>query len=535
MMTLPGLALFYGGLVRAKNVLSILMQCLVTLAVVSVTWVLWGYSLAFGPDHGGLVGDLSHFALQGVGYEAEPGENIPRQAFMVFQLMFAVITPALITGAFAERMKFSAFFLFITLWSTLVYSPLAHWVWAQGGWLLERGALDFAGGTVVHISSGTAALVAAAMVGRRRGFGTRAMAPHNVPLTVAGAALLWVGWFGFNAGSALAANGTAVRAFVNTNTATGAAVLAWMFAEWIGRGKPTVLGAATGAVAGLVAITPAAGYVLAWSSLLIGAAAGIVCYKVVAWKHRIGYDDALDVVGVHGAGGTVGALLTGYFATETGLLYTGEWEQIGEQCIAVLATYGFVGVGTFLVLGLVSAAVGLRVDEEAEEIGLDLALHSESAYGTTPGAATPLGVPRERAVSTGVERAPAAPRSAPSGLESVPVARPARSGARNPPAPALAHAPPPALAPSAPSESGPYRVSIEGIEPSVLERWWRNLCHDPAGAPQAFQEVYPHVSLFDRGVCSLRGGEPHRVRERLEFLLDVYGLKGGTVRVERGG
>ena len=297
MMTIPGLALFYGGLVRGKNVLSIFMQCFVTAAVISVTWVLWGYSIAFGNDVGGLFGDLSKVALLGVSWEAGPDETIPEQLFMVFQLMFAIITPALIVGAIAERMKFSAFLLFVVAWSTFIYSPLCHWVWG-GGWLMELGALDFAGGTVVHISSGTSALVAAIMLGRRRGHGREPMQPHNVPFVVMGAALLWVGWFGFNSGSALAADGIATVAFVNTNTATGAAVLGWMFSEWIGRGKPTAVGAATGAVAGLVAITPAAGFVEPGASIVIGLVAGFLCYTACNLKARLGYDDALDVVGV---------------------------------------------------------------------------------------------------------------------------------------------------------------------------------------------------------------------------------------------
>jgi Amt family ammonium transporter len=329
MMTVPGLALFYGGLVRGKNVLSILMQCFVTAALVSVIWVLWGYSIAF-PDPGGSVGgffgNLAKVGLRGVSWEAGPDENIPEQAVMVFQLMFAIITPALIVGSFAERMKFSAFFLFVLLWSTFIYAPLAHWVWGEGGWLGARGALDFAGGTVVHISSGTSALVAAAMIGRRRGFGREPMPPHNVPFVVVGAALLWVGWFGFNAGSALAADGIATLAFVNTNTATGAAVLGWMFSEWVGKGKPTAVGAATGAVAGLVAITPAAGFVEPWAAILIGMVGGFLCYKACNWKTKIGYDDALDVVGVHGVGGTWGAIATGIFASTAlsdGGLFTG--------------------------------------------------------------------------------------------------------------------------------------------------------------------------------------------------------------------
>lgn len=378
MMTVPGLALFYGGLVRVKNVLSILMQCFVTLALVSVIWVLWGYSIAFGPDVGGLFGDLSHFGLAGVPVDAGPGDL--GWLNMVFQLMFAAITPALIVGAFAERMKFSAFLLFVLAWSTLIYAPLCHWVWG-GGWLGERGALDFAGGTVVHISSGTAALVAAFMIGKRKGYGTRAMPPHNLPFTVIGAALLWVGWFGFNSGSALAADGTAILAFVNTNTATGAAVLTWMLTEWMVRGKPTMLGVATGAVAGLVAITPACGFVDPLGSIAIGAGAGVLCFLACSWKDRFGYDDALDVVGVHGVGGTWGALMTGVFAVnDGGFLYSGSGGQLVEQIIAVVSTYVFVGIGSLVILGVIRATVGLRVEDDEEEEGLDVTQHSETAY-----------------------------------------------------------------------------------------------------------------------------------------------------------
>jgi Amt family ammonium transporter len=389
MMTIPGLALFYGGLVRAKNVLSIFMLCFVTAALVSVTWVLFGYSIAFGPDVGGIFGAPSaYFGLAGVSWNAGPDENIPRQLFMVFQLMFAIITPALIVGAIAERMKFSAFLLFVLLWSTFVYSPLAHWVWGDGGWLGSRGALDFAGGTVVHISSGISALMAALVLGQRRGYGRAPMPPHNVPFVVVGAALLWVGWFGFNAGSALAADGLAIIAFVNTNTATGAAVLGWMIVEWLARGKPTAVGAATGAVAGLVAITPAAGFVEPWAAILIGGVAGVLCWKAVDLKSRFGYDDSLDVVGVHGVGGTWGALATGIFASTAlsdGGLLTGNAGQFGEQVLAVLATYVFCGLGTLAILAIVRTFVGLRVDDEAEETGLDLSLHAESAYTTAGG------------------------------------------------------------------------------------------------------------------------------------------------------
>ncbi len=386
MMTVPGLALFYGGLVRARNVLSLLMQCFTCLALVSVLWVLVGYSIAFGDDlGGGLLGNpLQHFGLRGIDASSTSG-SIPTYAFMVFQLMFAAITPALITGAYAERMRFGAFLLFTALWSLVIYSPLCHWVWGPGGWLGARGAMDFAGGTVVHISSGTAALVAALLIGARRGFGREPMPPHNLPFTVTGAALLWVGWFGFNAGSALAADGTAALAFVTTHTAAAAAALAWALAEWLGRvGRPTMLGAATGAVAGLVAITPAAGFVAPWAALAIGAVAGLLCQQACTWKTRLGYDDALDVVGVHGVGGTWGALATGLFALEGGLVAGGGLGQLGEQALGVLATYAFAGIGTWLILLLVRSVTPLRVDAEGEELGLDLAEHSETAYATGP-------------------------------------------------------------------------------------------------------------------------------------------------------
>jgi Amt family ammonium transporter len=379
MMTIPGLAFFYGGLVRGKNVLSVLMHCFICAGLISVTWVLWGYSIAFGGE-GALWGGLSKLGLSGVSHLAGPEENIPEQLFMVFQLMFAIITPALIAGAIAERMKFSAFFLFVLLWSTFIYSPLCHWVWGEGGWLGARGALDFAGGTVVHISSGVSALVAVLVLGKRQGFGREPLMPHNLPFTVMGAGLLWVGWFGFNAGSALAANGSAVAAFVNTNTATGAAVLGWVFTEWLSRGKPTALGAATGAVAGLVAITPAAGFVTPLGSILIGLVAGFLCYQACNLKAKLGYDDALDVVGVHGVGGTWGALATGVLASAAVGGTAGGMGQLFEQIVAVLATYVFAGVGTFVILQIVEATVGLRVHEDDESQGLDLSEHSETAY-----------------------------------------------------------------------------------------------------------------------------------------------------------
>jgi Amt family ammonium transporter len=381
-MIIPGLALFYGGMVRSKNVLSTMMHSFIAVCIVSVVWVFWGYSLAFAPDIGGVIGGLDWVGLIGVGPEPVEGSTIPHLAFMVFQLMFAGITVALISGAIAERMKFSAFFLFAILWVTFIYAPLAHWVWG-GGWLAGLGDLDFAGGTVVHISSGVAALTCALVLGKRHGYGTDNMSPHNLPLTVVGASLLWVGWFGFNAGSALAANGVAASAFVATHVATAAGSLAWLGVEWGYRGKPTLLGAASGAVAGLVAITPAAGYVGAVSAIVIGLGGGVVCYLGVFLKNKMGYDDALDVLGIHGIGGTWGALATGLFASVgggTGLFF-GNPGQIVIQAIGVGATWVFAGVGTFIILKIVDGAVGLRVSKEEEVLGLDLTQHSERAYG----------------------------------------------------------------------------------------------------------------------------------------------------------
>jgi len=384
LMTAPGLALFYGGMVRRKNVLATMMYSFIALCLVSVQWVLWGYSLAFGPDVGKIVGDLSYLGLKGVTGEAGPYSSaLPHQAFMAFQMVFAVITLALISGAFAERMKFSAFLLFGLLWTTFVYDPLCHWVWG-GGWIGALGALDFAGGTVVHISSGVSALVCAIVLGKRIGYGSEAMPPHNLTLVLIGASLLWFGWFGFNAGSALTAGGQAATAFVATNTATAAAALAWMFAEWGYRGKPTMLGAASGAVAGLVAITPAAGFVGPISSIVIGIGAGVLCYIAVLMRSKLGYDDALDVFAVHGIGGTWGAIATGLFANpafggKAGFFF-GEPAQLGKQLIAVGATYALAIVGTFIILQIVKMIVGLRVSGDEERTGLDLSQHQESGY-----------------------------------------------------------------------------------------------------------------------------------------------------------
>lgn len=386
MMIVPGLALFYGGLVRRKNVLGTLMQSFILLAFISVQWVLWGYSVAFGPDIGGFMGGLKYIGLSGVGPEPGPySDTIPHLAFMIFQGMFAAITPALITGAFAERMKFSAFLWFGILWSTVVYGPLAHWVWG-GGWIGAMGALDFAGGTVVHISSGVSALVCALLLGRRRGWPNEHMPPHNLPFTVVGAALLWVGWFGFNAGSALAADGAAANAFVTTNTAASAAAVGWMIVEWRHGGRPTMLGVATGAVAGLVAITPGAGFVSPVSAIVIGVVAGAICYFAVVIKVRLGYDDSLDVVGVHGVGGTWGALATGLFASAaiggTNGLFAGNPALMGPQILSVLGTIVYAGGLSWIILKILDATIGLRVSEEEEQMGLDLSQHNEAGYST---------------------------------------------------------------------------------------------------------------------------------------------------------
>ncbi len=381
-MMLPGLALFYGGLVRSKNVLGTIMHTAVILCLITLVWVICGYSLAFGPDVGGVIGSLAWVGLQGVGMEPSPdyASTIPHQVFMVFQLMFAAITVALITGAVAERMNFKALLAFSVLWSLCIYSPLAHWVWG-GGWLSQMGALDFAGGAVVHISSGFGALVCAMMLGQRKGFGKEAMPPHNLPMTVLGTGLLWFGWFGFNGGSALGANGGAGVAFIATHIAASAGGLSWMAAEWVHRGKPTVLGIASGIIAGLATITPAAGFVGPMSAMIIGLVAGTVCYIAVVWKMKLGYDDSLDVVGIHGVGGFMGVLATGLFASigATGLFF-GNAGLFGIQVFLALVTLAFSVVGTYIILKIVDLTIGLRISPQDEEMGLDLSQHSERAY-----------------------------------------------------------------------------------------------------------------------------------------------------------
>jgi Amt family ammonium transporter len=388
MLMTPGLAMFYGGMVQRKNVLATIMQSFIVIGLISIEWMLVGYSMAFGPDKGGIIGDLSWFALSGVGSAPFPGYamTVPHQAFMIYQMMFAVITPALITGAFAERFKFSTYLLFTLLWAIVVYNPVAHWMWGIGGWLKDLGALDFAGGTVVHLTAGVSAMAAALVVGKRKGYGREILAPHDLPMTVLGAGILWFGWFGFNAGSALAADGLSTSAFVATHMAAGAGTVSWMLTEWIDRGKPTVLGAATGCIAGLGTITPASGFVTPPAALGIGLVAGVVCYGAVMMKARLGYDDSLDVVGVHGVGGVLGTLATGLFATiavnpagANGLFY-GNPRQLAVQALAVGAILAYSFVMTCLLLKVLEWTVGLRVTEEHEVSGLDLSQHGETGY-----------------------------------------------------------------------------------------------------------------------------------------------------------
>lgn len=388
MFMTPGLALFYGGLVRSKNVLSTVVQSFFSLGVVGLIWVLYGYSLAFGPDIGGMIGGLNWAFLNGVGSEpsATYATTVPHIVFCAFQLMFASITPALITGAFAERIKFSGFLLFTVLWTSIVYLPVCHWVWAADGWLLKLGALDFAGGTVIHLNSGIAALLAAIFIGKRRGYGRDSFMPHSLSMSVLGAGILWFGWFGFNAGSAGAASAVAGSAFFVTHIAAAAAMVSWVAAEWQLDGKPTALGAASGAVAGLVAITPASGFVGPISAVIIGLVAGALCYSAISLKSKFKYDDALDVVAVHGCGGTWGAIATGLFASTAvnpdgaNGLFFGGFSLVFIQLVGVIATFIYSGILTWLILKLTDRLVGFRVSDEEEMTGLDLSQHNEVGY-----------------------------------------------------------------------------------------------------------------------------------------------------------
>lgn len=388
MLMTPGLALFYGGMVRRKNVLGTIMQSFIALGIITIQWILFGYSLAFGTDVGHFIGSLNWIGLSGVGLSPNPdyAPTVPHQAFMIFQMMFAVITPALITGAFAERFKFSTYVVFILLWSTFVYCPIAHWVWGVGGWIHNLGALDFAGGLVVHISSGVSALAAALVIGIRKGHGHEPMPPHNMTMTLLGASILWFGWFGFNGGSAVASGTLATSAFVVTHIAAAAAALSWVAVEWARRGKPTVLGAASGCVAGLVAITPASGFVGPMSAMLIGLGAGYLCYWGVNIKNKFGFDDSLDAVGVHGVGGTFGALATGLLASKlinpggADGLFFGNASLLGIQALSILAAAAYSFIVSWIILKLLDRTMVLRVDQEDEVEGLDLSQHGESGY-----------------------------------------------------------------------------------------------------------------------------------------------------------
>lgn len=392
----PGLAFFYGGMVRSKNVLTTIMQSFFIIAMISVEWVILGYAMTFGTDIGGFIGSLDKVGLAGVGLNVLENGTIPELAFVAFQCMFAVITPALITGAFAERMRFAAFAVLILLWAIFIYNPMAHWVWG-GGFLAELGALDFAGGLVIHILSGVSGLTICILLGTRRGYGQFAMIPHNLPMTVLGAALLWFGWFGFNAGSALGANGLAANAFVTTQAAAAAATVSWVLVEWYRNGKPTILGAASGCIAGLVAITPAAGFVKPMPALAIGLIGGIVCYFAVAvLKEKLGYDDSLDAFGVHGIGGTWGSIATGLWATTEvnpagadGLFY-GETHLLFAQVVSVIVAYALAIVGTYILFQIVSHFMKVRADETEEIAGLDVVEHGERGYASAMMTGSPI-------------------------------------------------------------------------------------------------------------------------------------------------
>lgn len=395
----PGLALFYGGMSRKKNVLSTIMYSFIAMGIISLQWAFFGYSLAFGPDLGHIIGNLQWFGLNGVGLDPNPdyAPTIPHQVFMVFQMVFAIITPAIISGSVAERMRFPAYLIFIVAWATFIYDPVAHWVWGVGGWLRELGALDFAGGTVVHIISGVSGLMAALVIGKRKGYGSEPMIPHNLPMTVLGAALLWFGWFGFNAGSSLSAGSLTAAVFVNTHLATAAAMMSWVIVEWLRHGKPTVLGAVSGAIAGLVAITPACGFVTPMSSIIIGLVVSVICYfGVSVVKAKLGYDDSLDAFGIHGIGGTWGALATGLFASKAvneagnnGLFY-GNPDQLVTQLIGVAASWAIGAVGTFIILKVINVFTKLRATDEEQEAGLDITQHGEDAYSDLAMAGSPF-------------------------------------------------------------------------------------------------------------------------------------------------
>ena len=526
-MTIPGLFLFYGGLVRAKNALGTIMQSFIIVGLVSIQWALIGYSLAFGPDKWGIIGNLDWFALKGVGLDPYPeyAATIPHQAYMVFQLMFAIITAALITGAFAERAKFSTFIIFILIWSTLIYDPLAHWVWGVNGWLRKMGALDFAGGTVVHVNSGVSALAAALIFGKRIGYGREAMPPHNLPLSIIGAALLWVGWFGFNAGSALTSGALATSAFVATHMATAAAALSWTLMDWTFRGKPTVLGTASGAVAGLVAITPASGFVGPISAIAIGLGAGIFCSAACNLKTKLGYDDSLDVVGVHGVGGTWGALATGLFASKAinaagadGLFF-GNPSQLKIQAIAVLATWAFAFFGTLIILSILKALMGLRVSIEKELEGLDISEHGEVAYSGFQMIHS-IGSSEISALEEEIEELEKRKEIILTKMGSMGTERrtneehymPARKREKR------------ELTKEKEQElNTPFRIIVENMSREELRRWWEDMCYErTTERPKEFNEIFRQLKKFHDGSFFFNKGNPEELQKKLKILLHGF-------------
>jgi Amt family ammonium transporter len=522
----PGLALFYGGLVRSKNAINTMMMSFIAMGIVGVQWVLWGYSLAFSPGSS-IVGSLKWFALNEVGLEPNPdySSTIPHQAFMIFQAMFAIITPALISGAVVERMRFRAYIIFILLWSTFVYDFVAHWVWGVDGWLRELGALDFAGGTVVHINAGVSALVSALALGSRRGFPQRPMPPHNVPMAILGAGLLWFGWFGFNAGSAIAAGMLATNAFVTTNTATASGVFTWALMEIIFKGKPTAVGVITGAVAGLVAITPACGFVNIFGAIAIGSIAAMMCYLSVSLRLKLKLDDSLDVFSVHGVGGIAGAILTGVFATTEvnpsgadGLLY-GNPDQLLMQLTGVGATIGIAVVGTFVILAMLDFTIGIRVREGEEEEGLDLVEHGERAYhleevGGIGEFSEELKLVKPEAVKLKEKR------------------RIFKTSKRKPPV-ELRHArrePPRSVEQLG---GGTFRLKIENIDEKSFISWWREMCTgDWRALPQEFKDIYPNVKLFSDTEIIFSKGDPDQMAEKLRSLLHKYGARDFKIKIE---
>jgi len=541
----PGLAFFYGGLVRGKNVINTMMMSFIALGIIAVQWVLCGYSIAFSPGSS-VVGGLSWLGLNGVGLEpnADYGATIPHQAFMIFQAMFAIITPALISGSIVERMKFKAYIVFILLWGTFAYDVVAHWVWGVGGWLRMLGALDFAGGTVVHINAGVSALVAALMLGARRGFPHKPMPPHNLPLSILGAGLLWFGWFGFNAGSAIASGALATVAFVATNTATAAGVVAWALLDFFIKGKPTGVGIITGAVTGLVAITPACGFVTPVGAIIIGVGAASACYGALNLRVKLNFDDSLDTFSVHGVGGIFGAVMTGILATKSvnptgndGLLY-GNPSQLWVQLAGVGATIVIAVVVTFVVLKFLDLVMGIRAQPVHEEEGLDLVEHGERGYhmaeefGEAASFASQL--------KHGYEAVPILKK------DEKPLEATSRSAVprttftqRRPPVQYTAltsRREPPKISAKGiiGSDDKPFKIVIGKIDEKWLLNWWRELCkQDWRTVPQAFKDFYNDVVLFEGRAIVFKKGDPENFKEKIAELLLMSGVWEFEIRVEK--